>query len=420
MQVKKNINSMFYSLLCVLFALSVVSIDINIFFLSFRLYQWGILLMFALLVFKNVYTKKTLYLPVSLLLLFIYMLLTTILGRFDAESISSFGFFWITMISSFFFLKEIDDENILYKVFYYIAVLEGVIGIVQFIAFVLGFSNLVDFTAFGIPQRYTIRHGFVTALGLFSEPAHAAPLLTWAAWVILIGKEKKLGFVKNYKSAIILIFAVLSQSTVVYVSVFLVFCAYIFIYQKVFLKKVQYLALATVAIVAVMLIDSDFIIGALNRFKMFENVSTTTRNDLSALAIVSNLRIAIEKLKDGYVFGSGYDSHKLYYDQYIREIYGTIIMAINKNDCATLYTRIFSDFGIVGFIAFVIASAKRLYSAMRIKNLEAYVLVFLFLIVILRNGSYVHIVSVTSFIYAFILPIKESSQQAVLISKESE
>ena len=420
MLIKKDINSIFNFLICSLYTIMLLSMDIGILVFGFRIYQWATLALCALLIFKNIYIKKTLYLPLSILLMLIYMVFVTVLGNFDGDTVSSFAFFVITLVSVFWFIQTVDDVNVLYKIFYNVAFLEGVIGIIQFIAFVLGYAHLLDFSAQGFYQQFTIRHGFITALGLYTEPAHAAPLLTWAVWTFLIAKEKKLSFVKIYKSVVILLFAVLSQSTVVYVSIFLVFCAYVFIYQKVFLKKVQYLALATAAVIALMLIDSDFIIGALNRFKMFEKVSTTTMSDLSALAIVSNLRIVIEKLKDGYIFGTGYDSHRLFYDQYIREIYGTIIMEINKNDCATMYTRIFSEFGIVGFVAFAIAAAKRFFTTIKTKNMEACVLLLLFLIIILRNGNYVHAVSITSFIYAFILPIKESSQQAVLISKESE
>ncbi|MBE6748168.1 MAG: hypothetical protein E7557_02950 [Ruminococcaceae bacterium] len=364
--------------------------------------------------------KKTLYLPLSIIILFIYMVFITVLGKWDSDSISSFAFFTITMVSILWFIQDVNDINVLYKIFYNVAVFEGVIGIIQFVAFVLGYAHLVDFSAQGFYQQFTIRHGFITALGLYTEPAHAAPLIIWAVWTFLISKEKKFKFVKKYKTAIILIFAVLTQSTVVYVSVFLIFCLYVFLYQRVFMKKVQYLVLGVCGIVLLMLIDSDFVMGALNRFKMFENVSTTTMNDLSALAIVSNLRIAIEKLKDGYIFGTGFDSHRIYYDQYIREIYGTIIMAINKNDCATLYTRIFSEFGIVGFVAFVIASAKRFFTAIKRKNLEAIILLFLFMVVIIRTGSYVNIISITAFMYAFILPIKENTEKVALISEESE
>ena len=40
----------------------------------------------------------------------------------------------------------------------------------------------------------------------------------------------------------------------------------------------------------------------------------------SAFAITSNLKIAIEKIKDGYLFGTGLDSHRLLYFDYIDKI----------------------------------------------------------------------------------------------------
>ena len=121
-----------------------------------------------------------------------------------------------------------------------------------------------------------------------------------------------------------------------------------------------------------MAVNSDFIIGAVARLRQFETLSTTTRNDLSALALVSNLNIAIEKMKDGYIFGTGFDSHQMYYDKYIAEIYGRIIMAVNKEDCASLYIRIFSEFGIIGFLIFVIASQALTVSSLKNISLSEY------------------------------------------------
>ena len=180
-----------------------LSMDIGILVFGFRIYQWATLALCALLIFKNIFIKKTLYLPLSILLMLIYMVFVTVLGNFDGDTVSSFAFFVITLVSVFWFIQTVDDVNVLYKIFYNVAFLEGVIGIIQFIAFVLGYAHLLDFSAQGFYQQFTIRHGFITALGLYTEPAHAAPLLTWAVWTFLIAKAKKLSFVKIYTCSIL-------------------------------------------------------------------------------------------------------------------------------------------------------------------------------------------------------------------------
>ncbi len=394
--------------------------DVGSFGTRFLIVQYLILMLFLVLLMKNLIKEKSLVLPLGLLVLMGYITVITIVNTFDMDGLTDMLFFFVSLITVYWLIKDLGDIKIFYKLFYNVAVVMSIIALLQFVTYLLGIDTFYDLAQYGFSHRLYIRYNLLAPSALYAEPAHAAPLLTWATWVILIGKEKKLEFVKSYKSALILIFAVLSQSAVVYVSVFLVFCIYIFIYQKQFLKKVRYLALATCAVIALMLISPDFIISVLRRLNQFETVSTTTANDLSALAIVSNLRIAIEKMKDGYLFGTGFDSHRLYYDQYIRELYGTIIMDINKNDCATLYTRIFSEFGIIGFVVFAIASVKRFFTSINKKNMETAVFLILFMIVIMRNGDYINIITTMTFVFAFILPIKESSQQAALTSKESE
>lgn len=382
----------------------------------FSVTQYIMLALFAILLLRHLFKEKTIKLPLSMLSLLLYMLAITLINKFNFDSITDFVYFCIALVTIYWLIKEIDDIETIERVFYHITFIISLIGIAQFVANVFGFGELFDLNRIGISQRFTERYGFVTALGVYTEPAHSAPIMAWAVWVALIGKEKNYNFVKLYKTIPILLFSVLTQSTMTLVTVFAVFAVYVFIYQKRLGKKMKYIVLGCLALAVIMAVNSDFIIGAVARLRQFETISTTTRNDLSALALVSNLNIAIEKMKDGYIFGTGFDSHQMYYDKYIAEIYGQIIMAVNKEDCASLYIRIFSEFGIIGFLIFVIVVVKNSLNLLRKEDRTRFVFIALFLIIILRYGDYVNVVILVSMVLAFFNPL--TSRNEVVI-KES-
>lgn len=94
----------------------------------------------------------------------------------------------------------------------------------------------------------------------------------------------------------------------------------------------------------------DLVYSVIGRLSQFKTLQTDTGNDLSALAITSNFQVSVEKMKDGYWLGTGLDSHRLYYDRYIDRLYLFLYMRLNSEDAASLYIRVFSEFGIVGLV----------------------------------------------------------------------
>lgn len=58
-------------------------------------------------------------------------------------------------------------------------------------------------------------------------------------------------------------------------------------------------------------------------------------------------------MKDGYILGTGLYSHEIYYYDYIYILYRDIQWFMNSQDAASLFIRIFSEFGIFGLIIFL-------------------------------------------------------------------
>lgn len=375
--------------------------DVGSFGTRLPILQYVILALFGILLIKNLIKERTLVFPLSLLVLIGYITVITILNSFDMDGITDMLFFFISLLTIYWVVKDLGDMKIIYKMFYNVAVIMSVIAIFQFISYLLGISSFYELGQYGFQHRVYIRNDLLAVSGLYSEPSHTAPIIAIALLVALIGKSQQFDFVKTWKTIMLIIFTVLTQSTIAYFSVFSVFLIYIFVFQKNFSKKLKYIFAGVFCIVFVILVNPDFIVGVLSRLNQFETISTTTANDLSALALVSNFRIALEKMKDGYILGTGFDTHRLYYDKYIAELYGKLYMNLNSDDAASLYTRVFSEFGIVGFVIFILSIVFKFYKSLKFKNIEKSVWLLLFLVVIVRNGHYIHICMLFSFILAF-------------------
>lgn len=144
----------------------------------------------------------------------------------------------------------------------------------------------------------------------------------------------------------------------------------------------------------ILAVKPGLMVTVFSRLNQFKNMSIDTGNDLSAVALVSNFRIAVEKLKDGYFFGTGFDSHRIHYWQYINSIYDHLYQYLNIGDAGSLYIRIFSEFGIVGLFVFVFACVKKVIFGMKSRHYDVGAITILFMTLVLRNGQYENLFTV--------------------------
>ena len=130
-----------------------------------------------------------------------------------------------------------------------------------------------------------------------------------------------------------------------------------------------------------------------------ENYIQEQSNNQSGFAIKSNYNIAIEKLKEGYYFGTGMFSHINYYDKYMSRIYPKGYIRINYADACSMFLRIFSEFGIIGLIIYCFMLLKLLIKGFIKKDLFLLFILMLFVTQSIRLGEYNWILNCFCFTY---------------------
>ena len=130
-----------------------------------------------------------------------------------------------------------------------------------------------------------------------------------------------------------------------------------------------------------------------------ESNLTNQSNNMSAFAIKSNLNICIEKLKDKYYFGTGIFSHMNYYDKYMKRIYTGEYLRVNYTDACSMFLRIFSEFGIVGFIIYLAMLIYLLIKSIIKNDIVLLTVLMLFITQSMRLGDYNWYLNCFTFVY---------------------
>lgn len=374
-------------------------------FLPLNLFQILELIMFFIICT----TQKKLKLNRIFLLLFFYITLVTICQPFDIESIKTLAFLFISLTTIYLYLQMTDIQTVA-NIIYSAAVLLSLYGIAQELAYILNIPEIYDISRYGFALNgtYSATSGLMRAMSLYAEPSHTSSILGLGFLIGLIGKNGTIENVRLWKSIVILIFAVLTQSTIVYITILMAVICFVFIYQERLSNKVKGFVLALLVFVVLLITQQELIANVIGRLSQFETLQTDTGNDLSALAIVTNLDIALEKMKDGYLFGTGIDSHRLYYDKYIGQLYTNLYMYLNSSDCASMYIRIFSEFGIIGIIGFVGALINKVAKGVKNANKTVLISAAMFSVAIMRDGNYMRCLSQVLFIMIFFKKYKSN------------
>lgn len=325
----------------------------------------------------------------GLVVLFVYIGVLTIINPFDMDSIKTFGFLVLSITMYRLFLQRVPIQMTIETIFN-VAFLLSIYGCIQEVGFILKIPSIYDISKYGFTVNGLDigRGNLMRVSSLYAEPAHLGPILGLGVLIGLIENHRNKR-IRLWKTVTILIAALLTQSFLTYASVIVAFVCFILFYQKGIKRKLKW-GLLVILLVAFLCVSQwDLVYSVIGRLSQFKTLQTDTGNDLSALAITSNFQVAVEKMKDGYWFGTGLDSHRLYYDRYIDRLYSFLYMRLNSADAASLYIRIFSEFGIVGLAAFCVYLIKRFTEGMKSGNRILVITILMFSVEIMRDGSYV-------------------------------
>ena len=346
----------------------------------------------AVALVKVLAQKQKLLIPYKLFLVIGYVALITFTHYFDSTAVKNFVLFIAFTVSfALYFLNEPDKEKI-FSILYFGASILAIYGMIQEFSYILGIPYIYDPTNFGFVVFYISKLSgpFICMYSLYSEPSHLAGILCVGILLgVITDKEKKhYAFTNSVLTVLIIIGAVLTGSATVYVGLFLVAIAVI-VNLKLPARYKLFIILGGIAAVSVFFLAFPRIyhsvveyrlLGLINEFYIVGNWTT--------FAIISNLRAAIAKFQDGNIFGTGFDSNGYYYYDYVDKIYGSSTKYMNAGDAASLFTRVFSEFGIVGLIAMLAFLIHRTYRGLKTSNWHILIMVTLFVVQGLRNGSY--------------------------------
>lgn len=345
--------------------------------------------------------NKGLFLDKKIVFLLLYMAIITFTHHFDNSTISGFGLFIMELIVLYFYMYSIKSFKVLFSIIYKAAVVLAVIGIVQEVGYIANIRALTDMTIFGFPRPNVYATGNLLARvsSLYSEPASLNNIVSCAFFIGLFG-DKELG-VNKFKNLILMIFVLFTQSSILYLSIVLIVVIYTF-YSDVTTNKKIFLTCIVLVVCALLVVGKfDFMNLIFQKLGTLKTASSENSTDLSAFAVMSNLKISLAKIKDGLIFGTGFNSHRFYYDAYVSRFYTTIFMKLNTTDAASMYIRSISEFGLVGILYIILGLIKSFACAVKDKNNALLLFTTVLAISLIRDGNYNRSLTLILFIFVF-------------------
>lgn len=350
-----------------------------------------------------IYARRAIPFSYKLPFLFLYMSFITVFFPFDEDSVTNFFLFVIEMTIFYLYISTIGKKEKLLWILYNVGFVLAIIGIIQEIGYLLNIKQLCDMTLYGFPRECVypfIGSRLARVSSLYSEPASLIGIMAAAFMIILCETGKT--YVKWYKNATLFVFVVLTQSTLLYFAYALIFAIYVlFVKQERYIKG-RWILLMCMSIAGITILKSDLILRVMQKLLTLNNPSAMNTTDLSAFALVSNLKIAIEKLKDGYLLGTGFNTHRLYYEHYIAILYKEVLMKLSYADAGSMYTRSLSEFGLPGFFYLFFGIARNFFAAYAKEDNFRLLCVTVLAITFLRDGNYIRTLPIMLFLIVFI------------------
>lgn len=330
--------------------------------------------------------------PWKILLMIVYMGIITMVNYHTNEAIKNFIVFIIFLGSVTLYYFSVDDKDKILSLLYYSAVILAAYGFIQEIGYFLGVQAIYDPTTFGFRRFYATEWvgNVISVYSLYDEPSHLASIFC-AALLIGTHKDAKTGerypFVNHVLTILVFVATLLTFSTTVYMGLAFTMVV-ILAYSQISPKKKLFVVITCIMVAVCACLLSERVYHVIVEKMVGLVTEYYIVGDMTLYAILSNFRVALAKMFEGHIFGTGYDSNRYMFQEHIDKLYGPGAMILNDGDGASLFTRIFSEFGIVGLVATAIVLIKKTVMGVIRKNWTLVLMVVLFLIQGSRNGSY--------------------------------
>ncbi len=250
---------------------------------------------------------------------------------------------------------------------------------VAIIGYVFYFIGLNIFAYF--PQERRL-------MSVFKEPAHYVVVILPACYFFLKNKQ-------YLKFAILFVSILLSKSSLGYVGI-----GFIFILPYLRLKRILYFIISIPFIVSAFLYTYNNVEQfqmrvdhSLENLTVLKNGKFDYRTNLSSYVLLSNLYIAKNNFLE-HPLGSGIGSHHYMhtqkYSKLMRPPWYIVYLKHDKDnsfDANSLFTRLFSEFGVFGLIL-IIYIVFLIFKSFKTKNFFVQGVAIYFALKLLRDGTY--------------------------------
>lgn len=378
------------TVLIVILFLSLGLTNAVIFGLTF-FHAFTIILCFLLLIlyFSKSISTNTLLVTTDFLFTSFFILVFTLVSIFHYgfqvnETINLFIF-----MTFGYFLVNAFSLDILIKIYKYFVALIIFFAYFQFLSFVIGSEFLFTYSFLGRGGDIGISNGLIRLTSLASEPANLCKVLSLALGLSIasfMGVANVESFWGKKISANTIVVILLSFSSIGYIYIMLFFIFLLFSSKTVSIKY-KFIGVVSLAFLFFFALSVEEVYRRIQDVLSVNNVMDYSDN-LSVFAILSNLNIVIKVLTESPFLGRGLYTHQYSYDEFIYGIYNSSVvrMELNKDDASSLYLRLLSECGIVGFVSFVGVFIYNIIKSLSINVLISITFVSL-LLFSLRSGD---------------------------------
>jgi hypothetical protein len=339
------------------------------------------------------------YLGKDVLLISFYIFFVTFLvnGNLVDVSIIKNYLRFILLSTIFYTLFKWHDFDFISIIKQYLrfAFIFCIFGYLQILGFLLNINFLYDFSFLGIKSP-EISFGILRVSSLATEPAWLIqslfPALILSIGTLFFNDSLAMTFLSKKRSMFYLGIGLLSQSTLFFLCIPLIILFYLL---KNFSFKGGPKIIFTITISCVFLIflyyQSIHFRDRIDSLYKLGNIYNKSDN-LSVFALQSNLLVSIKSLEKNPFWGTGIDTYRINYDNYIGKIFNRrdIYMELNSNDGGSIYFRLISEIGLLGFLLIFILFFRK-FRTLKDKN-KGYTYLFLMSLILfgLRNGQYIN------------------------------
>lgn len=305
---------------------------------------------------SQLYEKRNLFL--ALVGLGIHSIVCILVGSVDVGALApTFGLAVVSFLAFHLLLSKVPFHNYLVVWYVRLCFFVAVIGVFQYLSFLIGFDAGYDFSGF-LTTVSPLKGAFgIRLASILSEPSHVAfcmgPALVLAVYALV---NIRTPFITIAQASTIFLFAVLSGSTTVYV-VLAIGCLSVPLVRKgrIFLigSVVAALVLFYSAISSSDLFSST-VVRLSDLVELIQYGANAGAVNASSFTSYFNFKIAVKVFIESYGFGGGIGSHLSSSERIIGSTSSLVAQVYALSTAGGLFNRLISELGVFGIGALAV------------------------------------------------------------------